>query len=174
MTAPQPPRDLLIRVLIPAAVALIFIAVLVSERGSATRDLQLLAPVRAAPGQPLPLRAYLFDLREEIPRALAEPVALRLEDEGGTVLAETRLEPVGEPRRGRTARRPGHAVADAHRERQRASSAAVVDVCGQLPHGAVGPERAGWLASASGVDEGAPTGAGHQREEHGQPKNAHH
>ena len=90
MTAPQPPRDLLIRVLIPAAVALIFIAVLVSERGSATRDLQLLAPVRAAPGQPLPLRAYLFDLREEIPRALAEPVALRLEDEGGTVLAETR------------------------------------------------------------------------------------
>ncbi|MBJ72805.1 MAG: hypothetical protein CMN31_15960 [Sandaracinus sp.] len=99
MTAPQPPRDLLIRVLIPAAVALIFIAVLVSERGSATRDLQLLAPVRAAPGQPLPLRAYLFDLREEIPRALAEPVALRLEDEGGTVLAETRLEPVGEPPR---------------------------------------------------------------------------
>ena len=102
------------------------------------------------------------------------PVEKHLRARRARELDAPQLETVGEPRRGRTARRPGDAVADAHRERQSASRAPVVDVCGQLPHGAVGPERAGWLASASGVDEGAPTGAGHQREEHGQPKDARH
>lgn len=92
---PEERGDLLVKVLVPVAVALILIAAGLADRGPATRDLQLVAPRSAPAGQTIPLRAYFLDLAEAAPRAIegaSVSVALRgLEGEDQGVVAEAEL-----------------------------------------------------------------------------------
>lgn len=89
--------DLLVKVLVPVAVALILVAAGLAERGPATRDLQLVAPRSAFAGQTIPLRAYFLDLAEATPEAIAgasvEVVLRGVEGEDPTPLVQTELRP---------------------------------------------------------------------------------
>jgi hypothetical protein len=99
-SAPEGPAqergDLLVKVLVPVAVALILIAAGLAERGPATRDLQLVAPRSAPSGQTIPLRAYFLDLAEVTPEAIegaSVSVVLRGVEDQGPTLAEAELSP---------------------------------------------------------------------------------
>ncbi len=70
-------RDWIATVLLPAAVGLVFIAVLVGERGTARLDLQIFAPNAVAPGAPIPIRAVLYDLHGASP--VVRPAEVRVE-----------------------------------------------------------------------------------------------
>ncbi|MEM9068346.1 MAG: hypothetical protein AAGE52_07555 [Myxococcota bacterium] len=92
LSIPAERGDLWIRLLIPAAVGMIFLAVLLAERGPATIDLQLIAPREALSGVTIPLRAYVFELGDGNPVALDASITVALK-RGSDVLATTTLDP---------------------------------------------------------------------------------
>ena len=103
-TGRQPPPgaadergDLLVRVLVPTAVALILIAAGLAEPGPVQRDLQITAPRAAVPRTSIPVRAHLLDLKERTPAPIAEAtveVVLRgIEGESQEPLARAELAP---------------------------------------------------------------------------------
>lgn len=53
--------DWLLRVVLPVLVAVLFIGVLVYERGAHDVDLRVYAPTHVAPGSPVPVRAFVFE-----------------------------------------------------------------------------------------------------------------
>ena len=86
--------DLWVRALIPAAVALVFIAVLIGETAMTAFDLQIVAPRNATPGATIPLRSWLFDLRASVPSLVDQPVDVYVREVDGERLTESvRLEP---------------------------------------------------------------------------------
>lgn len=86
--------DLWVRVLIPAAVALVFIAVLLGETAMTAFDLQIVAPRSAQTGEVIPLRSWLFDLRASVPSLVAEPVEVYVREVDGERMTESvRLHP---------------------------------------------------------------------------------
>lgn len=92
--------DLMIRVLIPAIVAVLLIVLLLGEGGGANQDLQLLAPYQAAPGSTIGVRSLvLTGVRspELTPAPLSSEADITLESEAGDVLArgELHIAPVG-------------------------------------------------------------------------------
>jgi hypothetical protein len=86
--------DRTVFVVVPVALALVFVAVLVGERTGVDEDLQLVAPASAAPGGAVALRAVLFtDLgRIEGARMVQTPVRVELLA-GDRVASETELAP---------------------------------------------------------------------------------
>lgn len=99
MSIPEPPPDeardpvdLWVRALIPAAVGLVFVAVLVAEPGPARFDLQLVAPRVAEPGSTIPVRAHLMTAGQEPPQVIDAPVVVDLRaPRGGPPLAQADL-----------------------------------------------------------------------------------
>ena len=90
----RPPRDRVATVLLPLAVGLVFLAVLISERGKATRDLQIFAPNHATPGASLPVRAILYRVRDAAPIPLEAEVRVELRSSpDDAVVAEAELVP---------------------------------------------------------------------------------
>lgn len=65
--APRPPppptgRDeWALRVVLPLAVAALFIGMLVYERGASDVDVRIIAPLQITPGEPFPVRVFVFD-----------------------------------------------------------------------------------------------------------------
>ncbi len=63
----SPPADLwtgsdwLLRVVLPVLVAVLFIGVLIYERGATDVDLRVYAPTHVRPGAPVPVRAFVFE-----------------------------------------------------------------------------------------------------------------
>lgn len=80
MTTPSTSAsDRSLRVVLPVAVGLLVAAAWVSDRGVIRHDLQIVAPNHVAPGDTLPVRAFLFERDEGLPQPRAvERVALRL------------------------------------------------------------------------------------------------
>lgn len=77
MSEPSTPEsDRAFRVVLPIAIGLLVAAAWVSDRGRIRHDLQIVAPNYAAPGDPLPIRAFLFERTEgaPAPRALDQAV----------------------------------------------------------------------------------------------------
>lgn len=91
---PREGADLWVRVLIPAAVGLVFIAVLLGETAMTSFDLQIVAPRNAQLGEVVPLRAWLFDLRASVPSLIDEPVEVYVREvDGDRVTESVRLHP---------------------------------------------------------------------------------
>ncbi|MDQ3033854.1 MAG: hypothetical protein M3Y87_15665, partial [Myxococcota bacterium] len=91
---PTPRSVIAARLAIPLALAAVGYAVLVAERWSVEHELQLVAPDAVRPGDPIPLRAFVFDGIEDPDGGELVPanveVELRAND---TVLARTTLAP---------------------------------------------------------------------------------
>ena len=83
--ASTPPPDRGLRVLLPVAVGLLVAAAWVSDRGMIRHDFQIVAPNYAAPGDALPVRAFLFERTEGVPtpRSLEHAVLRLVPLEGG-------------------------------------------------------------------------------------------
>ena len=69
-TASDRREDLLVRVFVPLAVALILIGASLAERRGVAHDLQLIAPREALAGTSIPLRAFVLDLRSAHPSGI--------------------------------------------------------------------------------------------------------
>jgi hypothetical protein len=80
----SPPKELwgasdwLLRVVLPVLVAVLFIGVLLYERGASDVDLRVYAPTHVSPGSPIPVRAFVFEgIRgAELPSIGSRPIAL--------------------------------------------------------------------------------------------------
>ena len=70
--------DWLLRVVLPVLVAVLFIGVLLYERGASDVDLRVYAPTHVSPGSPIPVRAFVFEgIRgAELPSIGSRPIAL--------------------------------------------------------------------------------------------------
>lgn len=100
---PQPKElwgasDWMLRVVLPVLVAVLFIGVLVYERGASDVDLRVYAPTHVAPGSPIPVRAFVFEgIRgAELPSIGSRPIALSSEPieppaHAGAPLSESRV-----------------------------------------------------------------------------------
>jgi len=82
----EEPRDLAVRVLVPAAVAVVFIGVLIGERGKPRWDLQVVAPLEARSGASIGIRGRLLDLKDVTADVPEVPVSLRLLDGARSVV----------------------------------------------------------------------------------------
>lgn len=80
--------DLWVRVLIPAAVGLVFIAVLLGETAATSFDLQIVAPRESAAGATIPLRSWLFDLRDSYPTLVDTDVEVYVREVDGEALTD--------------------------------------------------------------------------------------
>ncbi|AKF08165.1 hypothetical protein [Sandaracinus amylolyticus] len=83
----------LARILVPIALGVVGYAVLISERWEVDHELQLVAPDRVRPGDPIPLRAFVFDGIDDPDggELVAAQVDVELRD-GERVLARTTLD----------------------------------------------------------------------------------
>ncbi len=91
---PRDPVEFWVRALIPAAVALVILAVLIAEPGPARFDLQIVAPRAVVPGAAFPVRAHVMTAGDDPPQVVAAPIAVDVRRlEGGEPLAEARLNP---------------------------------------------------------------------------------
>ncbi len=80
----SPPKELwgasdwLLRVVLPVLVAVLFIGVLLYERGASDVDLRVYAPTHVSPGSPIPVRAFVFEgIRgAELPSIGSRPISL--------------------------------------------------------------------------------------------------
>ncbi|WP_236604323.1 hypothetical protein [Sandaracinus amylolyticus] len=81
------------RVLVPIALAVVGYAVLISERWEVDHELQLVAPDRVRPGDPIPLRAFVFDGIEDPDGGELVPASVEVElRDGDRVLARATLD----------------------------------------------------------------------------------
>jgi hypothetical protein len=87
--------ELLVRVGAPLAVAALFGGVLLLSAARPDRDLQLIALSQVRPGEPMAIRAFLFEglHRPQGPSLASAEVELRLADRQGRTIARGRLEP---------------------------------------------------------------------------------
>ncbi|MCA9535446.1 MAG: hypothetical protein KC593_17255 [Myxococcales bacterium] len=72
------PSDWVLRVVLPVLVAVLFIGVLLYERGAHDVDLRVFAPAEVAPGDRIPLRAFVLEGvgTAELPRIVSHPIAV--------------------------------------------------------------------------------------------------
>lgn len=87
--------DLVIRVVVPVAVAITLFSVFVTEQIEIDYDLQVTAPRQARPGASVPIRALLIGHlnRIEGPEFVIRPTFAKLFDAAGRTVASTRLRP---------------------------------------------------------------------------------
>lgn len=92
--APTPRSLLLARLAVPIALAAIGYAVLVAQRWTVEHELQLVAPASVRPGDPIPLRAIVFDGIEDPDGGELVPARVDVELRAGDErVASTRLSP---------------------------------------------------------------------------------
>lgn len=86
---------LALRVAVPIALAIVGYAVLGSQRWTIDHELQLVAPEAVRPGDPIPVRALVFDGADDPEGGALVParVDVALRDAADRTLAETTLEP---------------------------------------------------------------------------------
>ena len=77
-TALRGASDWVLRIVLPILVATLFIGVLIYERGTHDVDLRVIAPAEVAPGDPIPVRAFVLEGvgAAELPRVVPHPVSI--------------------------------------------------------------------------------------------------